>query len=295
MTENATGLLQAVLVLKRSAEAGFQGKGYELASNDIAALLELLGAAPDAGPSRDGADYSFADALAAVRKGIESELSGNKYYIAANHVDALAAFLPPAESAIIAPKAPAIPESDFNELALAASRARLEELSSSRPSFADISAASKARVERVAADLGIAVTHQPTAPVHAGTPETLADGELERRSSEPCAMAGLSPIEMEPVAAAPISAESAAEPGPAERSPDLGSPAFKSESSTAQRPVAATAKESHAEAQLQAAPAGDDRKAGSAGEAVNPKSEDKPQAPKSLFNLWLDIMFGRKN
>jgi hypothetical protein len=94
--------------------------------------------------------------------------------------------------------------------------------SAAKPTFADLAAASKARVEAVATSLGIAPSHH-AAPHHDAEP-AVAPAELERRSSEPCSMAELAPIVVEPVAVAALPAEAAASPHTAGHPHDTGSP-----------------------------------------------------------------------
>jgi hypothetical protein len=274
-------LYRAVLGLRQAAEAGLPGNSYYQAANRITHLIEIVGQAEEnAAPSEDSA-YDFATMLAEVRKGVQSHLSGNRYYLAINKLEELAFFAMPAA------QTPAQRGSSFEELA----------------------AASKARVEAIAVSLGI-VTARQAPPLHAQFAETLADGELERRSSEPCLMAELAPPALEPVAPASIFAEAAA-PAPFDKAAEnLGSPAAQGEHSPVQGAIssAAAAYPAAAPAFQPSAPAYD-RAAASAGETVGAApipaagqeiqvkepDEFKRKQPKTLFKLWLDLAFGRKD
>jgi hypothetical protein len=274
-------LYRAVTGLRKAAEAGLTGNSYYQTANRIADLFEIIGpAAEGAAPSGDAA-YDFAIMLAGVRKSVHSHLSGNRYYMAINKLDEIASIAKPAPEA-------------------AAQR---------RPSFEGLAAASKARAEAAAASLGV-VPAREAVPLHAQSAETIADGELERRSSEPCLMAELAPPALEPVAPAPILAE-AATPAPLDQAAkSLGSPAAQSEHSAAQgtAPSAAAAHPAAAPAFQPSAPAYDPEAASAgqtvgaapdpaAGQYVQVKEPDeiKRKEPKTLFKLWLDLAFGRKD
>ncbi len=71
-----------------------------------------------------------------------------------------------------------------------------------KPSFADLAAASKARVEQVATSLDIAPAHH-VAPAPREAQAAPEPEVLEKRSSEPCSMPEIAPVAAELVAAAP--------------------------------------------------------------------------------------------
>jgi hypothetical protein len=283
MTESA-GLLQAVYGLRTAAEAEFQGNSYYLIANHLAELIEAVGeesGSPFTGKGAGG----FALALEDVRKSAVASLSGNRYYLVAQRLDSLASFLSPSQK-----ESAGRPEPHF------AANRPMAEAQVAKPGFADLAASSKARVEVVATSLGVFVAAHHAAPTHAEAPETLADGELERRSSEPCAMAELAAIHVEPVAAAAISAETVAEPVIADSASGLGSSSPQSKPSLAQGPFPPTSAKNAGEPAVQASAPAHDRTASAANQKVevHSKVETKPRQQKTLFNLWLDLVFGRK-
>src|SRR5690606_21226914 len=163
------------------------------------------------------------------------------------------------------------------------------------------------RLETVSADKGISL--EPGAapePSPASPPqyEVEADGELERRSIEPCGMRMPDFLDVEAVEAARIPSASTPQAEQPEASDDLGSqaaPAGPAEPDARPEPRAATPEEAPqpASAAVSAAPA-DAPPAASTGQvrqdtpepAASPRPQQKEQ--KSLFMLWLDIIFGRK-
>jgi hypothetical protein len=317
-------LYRAVTGLRKAAEAGLIGNSYYQTANRIADLIELIGPAAEGAVPNEDAAHDFASALAGARKAVESHLSGNRYYMAINKLEELACLSP-------APPSPA-------------QRA---------PSFDELAAASKARAAAAAASLGV-VTAREAVPLHAQSPETLADGELERRSSEPCLMTELAPPALEPVAPAPIFPQATAPADLGKAAQSLGSPPASGEHSAVPgaAPVAAAAHPAAASA-LQASTPAYDTKAASAvqtleaagdpapdqspdeaafylgspaasdagleeeavrldmataeagraaaapaaGQEIRVKKTDeiKPKESKTLFKLWLDLAFGRKD
>src|SRR5262249_54076263 len=151
-------------------------------------------------------------------------------------------------------------------------------------------------------NLGIVMAGR-AAPPHAQPAGTLADGELERRSSEPCLMAELAPPALEPLAPAPILAGTAAPAHHGEAERGLGSPSAESERSAVQgaAPSAASAYDSKTasagETIAAGTGAGHDSRAPAARQKIQVKEprEIKPKEPKTLFKLWLDLAFGRKD
>jgi hypothetical protein len=263
--------------LRKAAEAELTGNSYYQVANRIAHLIEIVGPAEESATPSEDVAYDFAAMLTEVRKGVQEHLSGNRYYLAVNKLEELASFATPAA------QAPA----------------------RRGPSFDDLAVASKARVEGAAASLGIVIARQ-AAVLHAQSAETLANGELERRSSEPCLMAELAPAALEPVAPAPIFAEAAAPALASEAAQSLGSPAAQSEHGAVQgtAPSAEAARPAAAPAFQPSAPAYDSKTA-SAGQTIaaatgqelqgKEPAEIKHKPPKTLFKLWLDLAFGRKD
>ncbi|MBI4724159.1 MAG: hypothetical protein HY765_03975 [Rhodomicrobium sp.] len=285
MTGASEELFRAVYGLRKAAEAQFTGNTYCQVTNLINAMIESLGWGEGGIPPGKGAAYGFAAMLEDVRKQAEACLTGEDYRLVAHKLDELRAFLnPPPARALEA-----------------------------------LAAASEARADKAAASLGVAMV-QPIAPAHAEAAETLADGELERRSSEPCAMAEPAPPVMEPLESAAIPAETAPAPNPAEAAFYLGSPAVESEDVFIEDHTADTATEAAAEPAFQPSAPAHDTPALAAGQTVDhaeslavaapPQNapafaagqkievevaEASPKQPKTLFQLWLDLAFGRKN
>jgi hypothetical protein len=289
-------LYWAVNGLRKGAEAGLTGNSYYQAANRIADLMELIGTARESAASSKEAGPGFPLALADARKSLALHLSGNRFYMAINKLEELGSFLPAAQP-------PAQRRQSFDELA----------------------AASKARTQEAAASLGIVTAR--TASLPGQFAETLADGELERRSSEPCLMAELAPPALEPVAAAAIFTEAAAPARRWEAAQNLGSPPAESEHSAVRGtiPAAATAHPADAAPALHPSASAYDSETASAGQTVesagdpaadeNPDEaargapapasaqpiqvkkpdQTKPKEPKTLFKLWLDLAFGRKD
>jgi hypothetical protein len=279
MTEAPADLLQAVYGLKRAAEAEFQGNGYYLVANEIAGLIEVLGGDVTPVPPINGAVHGFASALGDVRKAAESSLSGNSYYLASHRLDVLSSFLPPS-----------------SKEAQLASKPQSAEVVRRKVPFGELAAASAARVEEVAASLGLAPDARHVPPAHAEASETPSNGELERRSSEPCSMAELAPPTLEPVAPAAVSAEIIAPAASAQSKADLGSPSASSGPLSVQGTVAEAPAKTHSRPEVQASAAAHDRQASSAGKKIEVRTgaANKSQEPKTLFKLWLDLVFGRK-
>ncbi len=248
MSGASEDLLRAVYGLRKAAEAGFRGNAYYQITNRIDGLIEHLGWGDGGITAGKGAAYGFASMLAEVRKIAEASTSGNQYHTIARELDLLATFLAP--SATAAPKAEAMSEKRIAAIAanapVAAPAAAPAYISvGARPSFDGLAAASRARVEEVAASLGIAAAHHPDTS-HREAEPILADGELERRSSEPCAMAELAPVILEPVAAAALSAEALAVPHLDGAAQHLGSPSAAAGDRATQGTAAASAPETAA-------------------------------------------------
>jgi hypothetical protein len=180
-------LLQAVYGLRKAAEAEFTGNTYYQVANEIDGLIETVGGNYASVSPGQGAAYGFATMIDEVRRLAKARTAGNEYYSIVVKLDRLSAHLTPAAPAGEKPAATAP--------AAAPATAPVHTPSPAKPTFDDLAAASKARVELVAASLGIVPAHHMAAPHH----ET-AD-VLEKRSSEPCSMAELAPVAEDSVAA----------------------------------------------------------------------------------------------
>jgi hypothetical protein len=269
MGQASRELIQALDGLRKAAQTAFAGNDYYLVSSQINELLELIGwNGGNAGIPANDTVVGFDAALANVRKIAEHELSGNPYYLVSQKLNMLAVLSP--------------------------GRATAKEAGRT---FDDLAAAAKSRVDEVAESLNID-SGRSKAPGRAAFPETLADGGLERRSSEPCAMAELAPPLMEPVASAAISAKTAPARGDAEAAHGLGSPASEVERGFAHGAIPASpAKETDAKAALHPPASAHDSPSAAAGQAVagGMQAGSKPKGKKTLFGLWLDVLFGRKD
>lgn len=261
--------MAAIYGLRRAAEADFEGNAYYQVVNQIDCLIEQLGWGDGRIPVGSGAAYGFASMLAEVRKSVEASSSGNRYYMIAGELDQLASFLAPAANA--APKATAASET---RLAAAATNAPVAapgrgpaHMYGASPTFSELAAASKARVEEMAASLGIAAAHHQAAS-HREPEPALADGEWERRSSEACAMEELAPIIMEPVAAAALSAEALAVPPLSSATHHMGSPSAQARDSATQGTAAASAPQTAAHPAAEPSASAHDRAADAARQKI---------------------------
>ncbi len=277
-------LLGAVYGLRKAAEAGFKGNAYYQVTNRIDGLIEQLGWGDGGIPVGKGAAYGFASMLAEVRKIAEASTSGNQYRTIAREIEHIASLVAP--SATAAPKAGAMSEKDAAAIDANAPQAA----PAARPTFNSLAAASKARVGEAAASLGIAGAHHPETP-HRQAEPILADGELERRSSEPCAMAELAPVVLEPVAAAAVSAEALAVPGLDGAAHRLGSPSAQAGDGATQGTAAQSAPETASHPAAEPSASAHDRAADAARQKIEANEEPKRKKPKSLFRL----LFGRKD
>jgi hypothetical protein len=278
MTRASSELFQAVDGLRQAVEAEFTGNGYYLAASQITELRELLGQDPGPVSHANGSRLSFAMSLDAVRKRADAELLDNRYYLVAHKLDVLA-FL----------------ETRYGKNGKAPIAATPAATQNGTRSFEALASLAKARVEQSARVLG-ASWHQPSAPNPAAQPEVIADGELERRSSEPCFMAELAPPSMETMAAAGLSPSVAAPPRALNISPDLGSPASAIPVGGAKRDSGGDApQEKGGAGPLHSAKATDDSKTASTQQTIAAGSgPDKPTTlpQKSLVRRWLGMIFG---
>ncbi len=258
-------LLQAVYGLRRAAETDFQGNAYYQVANRIDGLIEHLGWGHGRIAVGKDAAYGFASMLAEVRKIAEASTSGDRYRMIALELDHLASLLQPA-----APKATAVSEKRRAAIAanapVATPAAAPAFMYGARPTFDTLAAISKARVEEVSASLGIAAAHHSTA-LHRKAEPMLGDGELERRSSEPCAMAELAPVILEPVAAAALSAEALAVPRLEGAAQHLGSPSAQAGDGAIQGTAAASSPQTPAQPAAKPAASAHDRAADAARQA----------------------------
>ncbi len=280
MAKTSGELFEALEGLRKAALSEFSGNAYYLISGEITDLFEVLGPRGAALQAyQESGSANFEAALGRARKMAEADLTGNPFYRVAHKLDLLS----------------------FLSAAAARAEAKLDlpgaapSVSAMGGSFDSLAAASKSRVDQAAASLGIAPTH--AGPAMAANPETLADGELERRSSEPCFLAELPPA-MEPMAPSAISSNLAGAPPAAEAANNLGlSPVSVERSSDfGTDPAPETAKKAP-EGAVQASAAAYDPASPAAGQAVGGESAPGPRQkePKTLFGLWLDMLFGRKD
>jgi hypothetical protein len=313
----AEDLLQALNGLQRAADSELSGDAREAASQYIKELFRFAGFdGEDAGEGRGEEAVPFAEALAEVRTQAEGELSGNAFDLASIIFDDLANLSPSSVSAPqehapepVAEPAPHCSE-PASETPVESPRAQAQPAG---PNFNELAAASKSRVENVAASL-----HHYASPLHEQDVQeqhdVLAGMEFEKRSSEPCSMPEIVPLTEEaPALAEVIQAASAREV--AEATHDFGIPA----AAAGQVPEYAAP---HAEPALQAVapvefkpkPAEDaaprvivtkaERRPASAAAASTPvkpaktvETVPKPQhkeQEKTFFSLWFDMVFGRK-
>ena len=193
-------LLQAAYGLRKAAEAEFTGNAYYQIANEIDGLIETLGGNEGGVTPGQGAAYGFATMIDEVRRLAKARTEGNQYYSIVVKLDRLESHMIPAAPVSEQPTAPAPATAPAAAPVTAPASAPVHTPSPARPTFDDLAAASKARVEVVAAGLDIVPAHH-VAPPHHEVPDV-----LEKRSSEPCSMAELAPVAEEQVAAAEAAA-----------------------------------------------------------------------------------------
>jgi hypothetical protein len=186
-------LLQAVYSLRKAAEAEFTGNTYYQVANEIDGLIETVGGNEGGFTPGQGAAYGFATAIDEVRRLAKARTEGNQYYSIAVKLDRLASHLTPAAPVSEKPAATAPAAAPVT----APASAPVHTPSPAKPTFDDLAAASKARVEVVAAGLGIVPAHH-IAPPHLEAPDVLGTHNSE-----------LAPIAGEQVAAAEAPAKPA--------------------------------------------------------------------------------------
>ena len=189
-------MLQAAYGLRKAAEAEFTGNAYYQIANEIDGLIETVGGNEGGVTPGQGAAYGFATMIDEVRRLAKARTAGNQYYSIVVKLDRLESHMIPAAPVSEQPTATAPAAAPVT----APASAPVHTPSPAKPTFDDLAAASKARVEVVAAGLGIVPAHH-MAPPHHEAPDV-----LEKRSSEPCSMAELAPIAEEQVAAAEAAA-----------------------------------------------------------------------------------------
>ena len=284
----AEDLLQALNGLQRAADSELSGDAREAASQYVKELFRFAGFdGEDAGEGRGEEAVPFAQALAEVRMQAEGELSGNAFDLASIIFDDLASLSPSSASAPqehareavehgpAAEPAPPYFSEPASETPVESART---EAALSAASFNEVGAASKARVEEVAASLGIGIARpspprlrSPGAPAVVGVIEAASAREVAEATHDfgiPAAAAGQ----------APEYAASHAEPAlqavaPVEFRPEVI--VTKAEPRSASTARAAT--------------------------PIRPaktiETASKPQhneSDKTFFSLWFDMVIGRK-
>jgi hypothetical protein len=293
MSQQASGnFFRALEELRKAAEAELTGNAYYLAANQIADLFETID--PERGSAHSPSNHQtagFESALAEVRQLTGKELEGNLFYRVSNKLDALSS-LCSSVSEGVNPHRLAGTEPPPPSVRISGAGAAMP-----RRTFEDLAAAAKSRVDDVATSLGIPI-RRSAAPFHMPSRDTLANGELERRSSEPCALAELAPPSLGPVAPAAVPAETDPLRGSSEAAHSVGSQAPKIErvfgdgANPASPPLEIRAKPA-----VQAAATADDTAAPPTRQKVEGEKAAGPRrkGQKTLFSLWLDMMFGRKD
>jgi hypothetical protein len=341
MTQASAELSLALGRLHREIEHALSGNAYYQAAQHLRELGEAAGVAISV--SQDEAHAGLGAALGGLRATVEASLSGNAYYIAAGKLDAIAAIaqqagvsLASTAEVIASPGEPMAETGDaqaartFDDIA-AASKARLDEVSAALGTVSHAAASLNAPEELDQAPgaapedaLSAVGLPDPVAPEphatavadpspyitieHTQQAETLADGELERRSSEPCDMPAVEVERMDPVEAAGVSADPVPDADNAKPQADLGPQDAATGSAVGdaqpERKAPAPEEAGTAPAPHPAAPAHDpapapagqtvEAAASAAAAASAPSREVVQRTQKSLFMLWLDIVFGRK-
>lgn len=300
MPRTSGELFQAVHSLRKAVEAELKGNAYYLATQQVVELNELLKGEVN-GVLANGSVPRFTDALETVRKRAEAELFDNRFYLFAHKLDVLA-FLaaqgkaPPQAVAPVTAPQPAPSQSVALQQASALPQdASPQDSATSKAvpngahpvknayerNFEELAAASKARVQQNAAALGI-VTASPLQDAEAAD-----DGELRRRSSEPCYQRDFETVD--PVAATVVSSQAVPAAGIVPASADMGLPAASVGGGTQGHETdRVQAAPQTAEKAVHSAPAKDDRETASASETISEAARRKP-----LFSLWMDMLFGR--
>ena len=278
----AEDLLQALNGLQRAADSELSGDAREAASQYIKELFRFAGFdGEDAGEGRGEEAVPFAQALAEVRTQAEGELSGNAFELASIIFDDLASLSPSPASApqehAREPVAEPAPHCSEPASETPAESARTE-AALSAASFNEVGAASKARVEEVAASLGSEIARHssprlrsPGAPAVVGVIEAASAREVAEATHDfgiPAAAAGQAPEYAAPHA----------EPALQAVAPVAAAP----------RVIVTKAEPRSASTARAATPV---RPAQTIETAPKPQHNEPDRA---FFNLWFDMMFGRK-
>ena len=286
----AEDLLQALNGLQRAADSELSGDAREAASQYVKELFRFAGFdGEDAGEGEGRGEEAvpFAQALAEVRMQAEGELSGNAFELASIIFDDLANLSPSSASAPQEHAREAVEHGPAAEPAPPhcsepASETPVElartEAALSAASFNEVGAASKARVEEVAASLGIGIARpSPPRPRSLGAPAVV--GVIEAASAREVAEAAHDfGIPAAAAGQAPEYAASHAEPplqavAPVEFKPEVI--VTKAEPRSASTARAATP----------IRPA----------KTIETASKPQHNEPdKTFFNLWFDMVIGRK-
>ena len=211
----AEDLLQALNALRRAAGAELSGEARDAALQRIKGLFQLAGFdGEDTGEDVDEALVPLAHAISDVRAQAEGELSGNAFQRASTSLDDIAALSGATE--------PVSEQSDLGHVDQPEQAA--PPIESFGPAFDALSQASKARVEDVAASLGIQTVHHHASPLHAKHYEAPEEYH-ETPAAEEAVNAGPPPATEEtPATAEVIEPQSAREV--AEATHDFGTPAL---------------------------------------------------------------------
>lgn len=211
----AEDLLQALNALRRAAGAELSGEAREAALQRIKGLFQLAGFdGEDTGEDVDEALVPLAHAISDVRAQAEGELSGNAFQRAATSLDDIAALSGATE--------PVLEQSDLGHVDQPEQTAPPVE--SFGPAFDALSQASKARVEDVAASLGIQTVHHHASPLHAKHYEAPEEYHETPAAEEAVNAGPPSATEETPASAEVIEPQSAREV--AEATHDFGTPAL---------------------------------------------------------------------
>ncbi len=186
----AEDLLKALNGLKNAADNELSGESHDVALRHIKGLFRLADFdGEDTGEGANEASIPFAQAIADVRTQAEGEMSGNAFYLASKSLDDLAnlSAAPVGAPPEHAPEAVTEPAPEGSQTPAKSPRAEAAPVG---PRFDEVAAASKRRVEEVAASLGLEIVHH-----HESTVKDYHEAlELEKRSSEPCSMPEIEPF-----------------------------------------------------------------------------------------------------
>ena len=159
----AEDLLKALNGLKNAADNELSGEAHDVALRHIKGLFRLADFdGEDTGEGANEASIPFAQAIAEVRTQAEGEMSGNAFYLASKSLDDLANLSSSPVSAPLdhAPEPVTEPAPQVSEpVSQTPPESPRAEAQPAGPSFDELAATSKARVEEAAASLGLEVVH----------------------------------------------------------------------------------------------------------------------------------------